>query len=79
MGKKLTDEEFKTKLKKINPFLEVIDEYQSTTTKIRFKCLKDGYIFETKPGYILSDNTGCPLCSGNVVVNGMNDLWTTHP
>ncbi len=43
-----------------------------------YKCNKDNY-----EGWMLEDNLmkgiGCPLCSGNATVEGINDINTTNP
>ena len=62
----------------VNPYLELLDEYVNGTTKIRFKCLKDGYIFSAIPRNVLH-GTGCPVCAGRAVAQGINDLCTTNP
>lgn len=44
----------------------------------KVRCLKDGYeyiVFECD----LKNGHGCPVCSGNIVVMGINDLATTDP
>lgn len=45
--------------------------------KFWWKCKKCGYEWET-PVYRRTKGYGCPACSGNVVVSGINDLATTH-
>ncbi|MCH5156568.1 MAG: hypothetical protein J1G02_01675 [Clostridiales bacterium] len=49
-----------------------------SSKKVWWKCSKCGYEWEAK---ILNRANGrkCPLCSNKVVVNGKNDLVTTHP
>ena len=43
-----------------------------------YRCMNDGYV-----GVIqeirLSQNVGCPVCSGRKLIIGINDLNTTHP
>lgn len=42
------------------------------------ECIKDGFInivSETD----LDAGKGCPVCSNNVIVKGVNDMWTTDP
>lgn len=42
-------------------------EYIDSVTKLRFKCLKDGYEWEASPSNIkCSPGRGCPKCSGNI-------------
>ncbi len=43
------------------------------------KCLKDGYIKKDVIESNLLKGSGCPLCSGRVIVKGINDLATTKP
>lgn len=57
-----TTEDFKRKLKLINPNIEVLDEYVNSSTPIRAKCLIDGYIWPVRPGDLLK-GYGCPKCS----------------
>lgn len=59
---KLTTESFKEKLKKINPNIEVIGEYVNNRTKIKCRCLIDGYEWEATPSNLLC-GAGCPRCA----------------
>lgn len=61
----LTNDEFIEKISYVNPNIIVLDRYVNTYTKIRFQCLLDGHIWETRPMNVLS-GTGCPKCSGRV-------------
>ena len=54
-------EEFVQKLQKINPFVEVIGEYQRSLIPIECKCLRCGHIWEAKPNNLLMGK-GCPSC-----------------
>ena len=62
MSKKLTHEEFLRRLKD-NGITDIVpmEEYRGIDTKIKFKCLKHDYIWETTPYHILKGG-GCPLC-----------------
>lgn len=75
---KYSTQEYKQKLYKTNPNLELLDEYINSSTKLHFKCLKDGYVFLAEPKQVLS-GSGCPCCAGRIVVVGINDLHTTNP
>ncbi len=46
--------------------------------KFNWKCPM-GHIYEATPGNRTRSLTGCPICSGNKVLAGFNDLATTHP
>lgn len=56
-----TTEEFKRKLKSINPNVEILGQYVKSSLPIPTKCLVDGYIWPVRPGDLLS-GYGCPKC-----------------
>lgn len=56
-----TTESFKEKLKEINPNIEVIGEYVNNRTKIKCRCLIDGYEWNAKPAHLLHGG-GCHMC-----------------
>ena len=62
---KLTNEEYVSRLKVINPQVVPIDAYINRCTSITHMCLIDGYIWRTSPSSILSGR-GCPKCAGNL-------------
>lgn len=43
-----------------------------------WKC-SEGHIWSATPVNRTSHNSGCPVCSGNLLLIGFNDLATTHP
>jgi len=45
--------------------------------RLTWKC-KEGHSWETNPKHRVS-GTGCPVCDGQKIVMGINDLVTTHP
>ena len=45
--------------------------------RLRWKC-KDGHTWETNPKHRVK-GTGCPICDGQKIVMGINDLLTTNP
>jgi len=48
-------------------------------SKKQWKC-KKGHIFQSTPNTLTSRSTeGCPYCAGSKVLEGFNDLHTTHP
>jgi hypothetical protein len=56
-------EDIKDKLKIINPNIEVLSpSYEGAHTKMKLKCLKDGYEWEACWNN-LSNGTGCPKCA----------------
>ena len=46
--------------------------------KITWKCVL-GHTWVASPNSRTNSKTGCPICSGNRVLEGFNDLATTHP
>lgn len=78
-GIKLTNEEFLQKLKDKNIPYTPLEEYKNGDTKIKWLCDKHStHIFEMRPRAIF-DGQGCPYCSGNKLLVGYNDCWTTRP
>ena len=59
---KPTQEEFITKVKQLNPDIEVLGTYTNSVTKIKCRCKKDGYEWETMPQSLLA-GSGCPKCN----------------
>lgn len=63
--------------------LEILEQIKYGNGKYKqrgykYKCLKDGYV-NTIDETSLKNGVGCPVCSNNIVVNGINDFATTHP
>lgn len=60
---------------------EISPENISVTSveKVWWKCKKCGYNWQTTISHRVTRNSGCPCCKNQVVVNGINDLATTHP
>lgn len=54
-------------------------EYVNNLTKVKVRCNICNHTFDTYPTTFLISKGRCPVCSGRVVVKGVNDLWTTHP
>lgn len=48
-------------------------------TSVWWKCKKCGYNWKTSIEHRTKRNSKCPCCSNKVVVDGVNDLATTHP
>lgn len=63
---KFTHEEFLSRLKEINPNIEILSKYMSTSEKIRCRCLIDGYEWETTPSKLIHAKHGCPKCGGSL-------------
>lgn len=53
-------------LEKLNGEFIAVEEYQTALTKIKFKHVSCGEIFEAKPNALLIKNASCPKCSGSL-------------
>lgn len=51
----------------------------ASNKRASWKCSKCGHHWEAKISNRLVLGRGCPLCANKVIVNGRNDLATTHP
>lgn len=49
-----------------NRTIKRLGNYIDTRTKIKWKCLKDGYIWFATPANIFSSTAGCPKCAGQI-------------
>lgn len=81
MYRRLTQEDFLRKLNESNIKIKPLDPYIRSDIDIRWQCDKyENHIWLATPNNVLKPNgTRCPFCSGNKVLRGFNDLWTTHP
>ena len=61
---KLTTEEYRQKLYKVNKDVELLSEYNGTHKYITVKCLKCNNIFQTHASSLLQKH-GCPKCANN--------------
>lgn len=50
----------------------------NSNRRVKWRCMF-GHEWVQSPNIRVSQGTGCPMCSGRVVVSGVNDLATTHP
>lgn len=57
----LTQKDLENRIQKIDPDIEVFDNYKNTYTKIKFHCKKCDNIWLAKPNNILNGR-GCPFC-----------------
>jgi len=76
MSKK-THENFLIDLYKVNENLIVLNKYYNSQTLIECKCTIHDYVFQKK-AYTLLHGCGCPVCSKNIILKGVNDVNTTH-
>ena len=64
---------------KKNGNLKPTDVTPCSGIKVWWKCLKCNYEWQAKIGNRAILNRGCPCCTNQKVVVGINDLATTHP
>lgn len=64
MSKRKSHEEFEVELSKINPNVELLNNYINCKTKVKCKCKIDGYIWESFPNNLLHGH-GCSVCCKN--------------
>lgn len=57
-----TTSEFKKKLRRISPHIEVIGEYINNKTPIQCRCAEDGNVWWANPSRLLQ-GCGCPVCN----------------
>lgn len=58
---------------------EPIDEFVSTTKLWRVRHIKCNSVVSIRLNTLTSMGAGCPACAGKQVIEGFNDLATTHP
>lgn len=78
MGKRKTHEQFIIDINKVNSNIQVIGKYIDVKTKVRVKCLIDGYEWNANPRDLLRGRK-CAVCTNRKVVSGINDIATTRP
>lgn len=76
--KRMNPEIFAKRMEALHPNLSLLEPCRNAKTKIEVKCNIDGYVWHILPAS-LSSGSGCPVCSNNVVMAGVNDLSTTNP
>lgn len=59
-----TNEDFLIEIKEMLNSIEILGEYCGDDSKIRCRCKRDGYIWETLPRNLINGH-GCPMCSKN--------------
>lgn len=74
----LSNDEFQSKLKKLNNGIKTDTVYFGNNTIMDCTC-KYGHHFKTKAFNLIYNKNGCPVCSGRQVNIGVNDMWTTNP
>lgn len=72
-----TNEQFLKELENLNAGIIALEPYCGKDKKIKFQC-KNNHVWESRPHDILR-GYHCPFCSGNKVLKGFNDMWTTNP
>lgn len=74
----MTHEEYVDGLHARNGAIKVLTKYYGMDKNITVE-LGCGHLWTTKAAYVYYRDFGCPYCSGNAILVGFNDLWTTAP
>lgn len=74
----MTHEEFVDNMSVLHAGIKVLTQYEGMEKDITVE-LKCGHTWTTKAAYIYYKNFKCPYCTGNAILVGFNDLWTTAP
>lgn len=69
---KMTQEEYIIRVEKVNPDIEVLEQYIGYNIKILHKCKKDGYEWKISPNNILH-GIGCPKCNTSKGENAIKE------
>ena len=72
-SRRKTTEQFAEELLGINPDIEVVGSYESSSSKIEVRCKKCGKTWRTSPHNLLN-GTGCPTCQ--LKVNAANRTFS---
>lgn len=72
-SRRKTTEQFAEELLGINPDIEVVGSYESSSSKIEVRCKKCGKTWRTSPNNLLN-GTGCPTCQ--LKVNAANRTFS---
>ena len=54
------------------------DVMPGSVKKYWWRC-ENGHSYQATPNSRTSNSTGCPICCGKTVLEGFNDLFSTHP
>lgn len=65
MKKSKAPEQFKAEIGKLNPDIEILDEYRKSSEKIACKCCKCSFEWSARPSDLLNGH-GCPKCAGKL-------------
>lgn len=60
-SRRLSTKQFASRLLKANPGVEVLGEYERSTTKLAVRCLECGHVFMATPATLIRGQ-GCPKC-----------------
>lgn len=74
----LSNEQFQLKLQELNTGIKTDTFYHGNDTVMDCVCSK-GHKYQTKAHNLIYNKNGCPICNGNKVYIGYNDMWSTNP
>jgi len=66
--KRMSNEEYLTRLGKVNPTIKPLEVYKAFDISIKHKCLICNHIWEVRPNNLLY-GTGCPVCANESLGN----------
>lgn len=78
---KMTEKVFIEKLSTINPNIEYLSGFTARNKSVQVKCKIDGYVWHVQARTLLC-GSHCPCCTykgKTPIIEGINDLKTTHP
>ena len=78
MPSKKSHKTFIREMQEKNKSIIILGKYINAQTKIECMCSIHNYKWQALPSNLLNGR-GCPVCSNKVVVEGINDVATTHP
>ena len=71
-------DEFVNDMAVLNDGIKILTQYTGMDEDITVE-LRCGHVWTTKAAYVYYKNFQCPYCTGNAILVGFNDLWTTAP
>lgn len=77
MSRRKTHEEFVEEMKLLKPDIKVIGIYKNAKEKIKFQCLKDGFVWEATPDSVRC-KSGCPECSRQLHIESNKKRTMSH-
>lgn len=77
-GKHMSHDEFVAAVRSVNENNIILGQFTKIKNKIACKCRTCGYKRNVIAGGLLKGGN-CAVCSNKVIIEGVNDMWTTRP